>query len=79
MLLKANVDAANEQLKQLIDLVWMFVVLVMIFNMQMGFTLIEVGNSRHKHSHGVLVKNILDTLICTLGFWFVGYDLSTNA
>ncbi len=61
------------------DLVWLFVVLIMIFNMQMGFILLEVGVSRKKHSRNVLLKNIIDTLVCIFGFWFIGYGLSINA
>lgn len=51
----------------------------MIYNMQMGFTLIEVGVSRHKHSRNVLTKNIIDTLVCIFGFWLLGYPLSVRA
>jgi Amt family ammonium transporter len=51
----------------------------MIFNMQMGFILLEVGVSRKKHSRNVLLKNIIDTLVCIFGFWFIGYGLSINA
>lgn len=76
---KDQIDLAERQLIQLIDLVWNFVVLVMIFNMQMGFTLYEVGAARRKHSRSVLFKNLVDTLVCVLGFWLVGYRLSTHA
>jgi len=56
--IREDVDLKYMQLSRLIDRVWMYIVLVMIFNMQMGFTLIEVGVSRKKHNRSVLNKNI---------------------
>jgi ammonia channel protein AmtB len=51
----------------------------MIFNMQMGFILLEVGVSRKKHSRNVLLKNVFDTLISIFSFWLIGYGLSIDA
>jgi Amt family ammonium transporter len=79
LVLQEQVDIATAQLSDLIDLVWMFVVLVMIFNMQMGFTLLEVGMSRKKHSRSVLLKNLVDVFICSFGFWLIGYSISIEA
>ncbi len=79
LVLSESIDDVNQKMKDLIDLVWLFVVVIMIFNMQMGFILLEVGVSRKKHSRNVLLKNIIDTLVCTLGFWLLGYSLSINA
>jgi Amt family ammonium transporter len=74
-----TINDVDKKLKDLIDLAWLFVVLIMIFNMQMGFILLEVGVSRKKHSRNVLLKNVVDTLICIPGFWLIGYSLSINA
>ena len=57
----------------------MMLVISLIFNMQMGFMLLEVSVSRKKHSRNVLLKNLLDTFVCSLGFWLVGYNLSIGA
>jgi Amt family ammonium transporter len=79
LVLSETIDDVNQKMKDLIDLVWLFVVVIMIFNMQMGFILLEVGVSRKKHSRNVLLKNMIDTLVCILGFWLIGYSLSINA
>ena len=78
-MLSSHIDDVNQQMVDLIDFVWLSVVIVMIFNMQMGFILLEVGVSRKKHSRNVLLKNLEDTLICIFGFWIIGYSLSINA
>jgi Amt family ammonium transporter len=79
LVLSSQIDEVNQKMVDLLDFVWLSVVIVMIFNMQMGFILLEVGASRKKHSRNVLLKNLEDTLICIFGFWIIGYSLSINA
>ena len=57
----------------------MMLVISLIFNMQMGFMMLEVSVSRKKHSRNVLLKNLVDTFVCSLGFWLVGYHFSIGA
>jgi ammonia channel protein AmtB len=45
----------------------------------MGFLLLEVSVSRKKHSRNVLLKNLIDTFVSSLGFWIVGYHFSIGA
>jgi len=44
--------------------------------MQFGFTLLEVGASRLKHSRTVLFKNLVDTFVTIIAFGLIGYEIS---
>jgi Amt family ammonium transporter len=44
-----------------------------VFFMQAGFSMLEVGAVRAKNSMNILFKNILDGSVAALGFWFIGY------
>ena len=57
----------------------MMIVAVMIFNMQTGFMLLELGISRKKFSRNVMIKHMTDTFVCSLAFYLVGYSFSINA
>ena len=45
----------------------------MIFFMQCGFALVECGSVRQKNSTSILIKNMFDTCVGSIGFWLVGY------
>jgi Amt family ammonium transporter len=53
--------------------VWTLVATAMIFFMQSGFALVEVGSVRHKNSQSILIKNLWDSAMGCIGFWLVGY------
>lgn len=44
-----------------------------VFFMQAGFSMLEVGAIRSKNTINILYKNILDAAVAALGFWFIGY------
>lgn len=56
-----------------IEIVWTLVATAMIFFMQSGFALVEVGSVRAKNAQSILIKNLCDSAIGCIGFWLVGY------
>ncbi|XP_063676983.1 uncharacterized protein LOC134813224 [Bolinopsis microptera] len=58
------------------DTVWVIICAGMVFLMQMGFALVEVGTVRIKNTKNILVKNMLDACIGALSFWLIGYALA---
>lgn len=53
--------AANHE--GMIDEVWVLIASAMIFLMQAGFSLLEVGSVRPKSSSNILIKNMFDACI----------------
>ncbi|MGA9327186.1 MAG: ammonium transporter [Salegentibacter sp.] len=63
------------EVNAVLDLMWIIVCGVLVFFMQAGFTLVEVGFTRAKNSGNIIMKNLMDFVIGSLGFWTIGYTL----
>ena len=59
--------------REAIEVVWALVATAMIFFMQSGFALVEVGTVRHKNAQSILIKNLCDSALGAIGFWLIGY------
>ena len=58
---------------QATNAVWVLTCAIMVFFMQCGFALLECGSVRQKNSSSILIKNLFNICIGTLGFWLIGY------
>lgn len=58
-----------------LDLMWIVVCGILVFFMQAGFTLVEVGFTRAKNTANIIMKNLMDLAIGSLGFWIIGYTI----
>lgn len=58
-----------------IDTVWVLVAAFLVFFMQAGFALLEAGFTRSKNAINIMMKNVIDFIIGTIGFWAIGYGL----
>ena len=59
-----------------IDTVWVLVAGILVFFMQAGFLLLEVGFSRMKNAGTVVAKVIANLSIAALCYWAVGFALA---
>jgi Amt family ammonium transporter len=59
-----------------INTVWVIVAACMVFLMQAGFAMLEVGFSRGKNVGAVVAKILVNLSIGTLVFWAVGFALA---
>ena len=57
------------------DYVWTLVAAALVFFMQAGFALVETGFTRAKNAINILMKNLMDFSIGTLGFFAIGFGL----
>ena len=71
-----DIQTQIEVVKNAVTMIWINVSAIMIFQMQVGFTLLECGSIRKKNYKSILLKNILDTCICTFVFWMIGYSMA---
>lgn len=58
-----------------INTVWIVVAGAMVFFMQAGFCLLELGLTRAKNAINICMKNFLDFCVGTICFLFVGFGL----
>lgn len=54
---------------------WITIAGVLVFFMQAGFTLVEVGFTRSKNSGNIIMKNFMDLAIGSVMFWALGYGI----
>ncbi|XKL63860.1 hypothetical protein PGB90_006224 [Kerria lacca] len=49
---------------------------VLVLFMQIGFACLEAGSVRYKNVGNIMLKNFLDSLICSIVFWLTGYAIA---
>lgn len=57
------------------DIMWILICGILVFFMQAGFTLVEVGFTRSKNAGNIIMKNLMDFCIGSIAFWVLGYSL----
>lgn len=66
--MQAELDALNGET----DTVWIMISAFLVFFMQAGFAMLEMGTVRSKNAQNILIKNMLDVSIATLLWFSVG-------
>jgi Amt family ammonium transporter len=56
-----------------INTIWTLVAAALVFGMQAGFVMLEAGFARKRETVNILIECILDTAICGIFFWAIGY------
>jgi Amt family ammonium transporter len=62
---KATMDSINT--------VWTLVAAFLVFAMQAGFTMLEIGFARKRETVNILMECIFDTCLCGILFYAIGY------
>uniref|UniRef100_A0A7S1JE34 Ammonium transporter n=1 Tax=Eutreptiella gymnastica TaxID=73025 RepID=A0A7S1JE34_9EUGL len=52
---------------------WLILCAVLVFFMQVGFTMLECGSVRAKNVSNIIFKNVLDAVIAILAYWICGW------
>ena len=61
--------------KTQLDILWVLLAAIMVLAMQAGFLFLEAGMTRSKNAANIAMKNVTDTVVAVLGFWFCGFAL----
>ncbi|MEW4568233.1 ammonium transporter [Tautonia sp. JC769] len=64
---------ANQQVA--LDTLWVMLAAFLVFFMQAGFAYVEGGLSRAKNTNNIMMKNLGDFALATLGFWIFGFAI----
>ncbi len=57
------------------NVLWTLIAAILVFFMQAGFAMVETGFTRAKNSVNIMMKNLMDFSIGSLGFWVMGFGL----
>lgn len=55
------------------DAFWLLFGMILVFFMQAGFAMLEVGSVQVKNTKNILIKNIFDATVAALFWWLSGY------
>ncbi|CAJ1348866.1 unnamed protein product [Effrenium voratum] len=67
---------ASEEVKGALDHMWLIVCGAMVMFMQAGFAMVESGCCRAKNVQNILLKNLSDVCVGTIGWWFSGWAIA---
>ena len=71
--------AAIDLVQAHANFLWTLVAAALVFFMQAGFALVESGFTRAKSAVNIMMKNLMDFSMGSLGFWAVGFGLMFGA
>jgi Amt family ammonium transporter len=64
-----------EELKIVLDSIFLLVASILVIFMNAGFAMLETGFCRQKNAVNILAKNLIVFAIATLAYWAIGYGL----
>lgn len=70
---------STEILQTPADIIWVIIAAALVFFMQTGFCMLELGASRSKNCLNVATKNVIDFAIASLAFLLIGFSLMFGA
>lgn len=62
-----------------IDMVWMLIAAFLVFFMQAGFAMVEIGFTRAKNAANILMKNLMDFSIGSIAYYIIGFGIMFGA
>jgi Amt family ammonium transporter len=67
----ATADAVQTNL----NFVWTMIAAFLVFIMQAGFSMVEIGFTRAKNACNIIMKNVMDFSVGAIAFWAIGFGL----
>lgn len=74
-----EIESAAAALARDVDILWVSLSAALVFFMQAGFLMLEAGLVRAKNTINVAIKNIVDFITGTIGFYIIGFGLMFGA
>ena len=64
-----------EEIKLVLDTIWVLIAAALVFFMQAGFAMVETGFTRSKNAGNIIMKNLMDFAVGSVMFWLIGYSI----
>lgn len=74
-----EIEASFGALGVDLDTEWLCIGAILVFFMQTGFAMLEVGSVSVKNTKNILIKNIFDAAIGAICWWILGFPLAIGA
>jgi Amt family ammonium transporter len=71
-----DLTEANASQNGAMDSVWLLLCGTLVMFMHAGFAMLETGCCRAKNASNVLMKNLINVCVGTLGWWLLGYGFA---
>ena len=71
----AEGDTSLATLVQSLDMVWILIAAMLVFFMQAGFAMVEIGLTRAKNAGNIIMKNLMDFSVGSIMFFTIGWAL----
>lgn len=75
----ATYEAAEVPTALALDFIWLLIAAFLVFIMQAGFAAVEAGFCRAKNTTNLMMKNMMDFVMGSLGYFAVGFALMYGA
>lgn len=69
----------NPAVSGALDMIWLVLAASLVFFMQAGFSMVEIGLTRAKNSANIIMKNLMDFAVGALAYWAIGWGLMYGA
>ncbi|CAM9782708.1 unnamed protein product [Choristocarpus tenellus] len=69
-------EPSTLQIQTDLDTLWLLLGTILVFFMQSGFAMLEVGSVSIKNTKNILIKNIGDASLGALCWWWIGYGVA---
>ncbi|MDR0636674.1 MAG: ammonium transporter [Treponema sp.] len=66
-------DDGGWSIENSLDMVWLFLGASLVFIMQAGFALVELGLTRAKNGVNIVMKNLMDFCCGAVVYWIIGW------
>ncbi len=76
---ETDVGKELEAVKKGVNTVWVLIAAFLVFFMQAGFGMVEAGFIRAKETVNILMKNLLDFSMSSIGYFAVGFAVMYGA
>ncbi len=70
-----EVPVSSVEITIAINTIWVLLTAFLVFFMQPGFAMLTAGLTRAKNVGNILMKNLMDFCMSSLGYWAVGFAL----
>lgn len=68
-------ELAAETVQDKLNYIWTILGVCLVFFMQAGFAMVEVGFTRAKNALNIIIKNVMDVSAGGLAFFFIGFGI----